>query len=541
MIHQKQLKNLIWIVPALSAFIITLIPTLTYQWPLSWDIIIHIQYASVYAKYGFVLTDPLLNAPLGQKIGYPPLFHFLLVFLGMITRMDYFQMARALQPFLAMFIILSVSYVARKFYGTLAGVSAGFLILSSVLIGRIMLPIPENLALIFLPLSIYFYYRSLHDQLSKYALFSGILFLIVAFTHQAATLILFLTVTLITLVDLIIYREIRDLKSYGYFLLIPLLLVVAGVIALFLWQPEILYSIFNQGISTATGLLTSISNRPLNFKGYLDIGYLVLIFAVMGIIFSLNRKKLAGNKQENTDTVPNYIKPDKKTIFILTWIILMLLLSFAYWFGINVISYRLLVYLLLPLSIMGGFGLSELYLILKKQKKYSLDKLGVILLLAVFIISMTSAVLTVEKPGFNTFEVENQYGKLEIALPSASMVDLASWFNRNGDKNKSILTNNLFTGTYLATVTGMPVHYGFDGFNRTISQSAFKEAKIGYLVLDKRLSLNNSGPLTLINVKSEFYPLVYFSKPVSSNLSELLPDFIKVVYENQDYIVCQIY
>src|SRR5690606_35649420 len=101
----------------------------------------------VYIKYGLVLTDPLLNAPFGQQIGYPPLFHFLLAFLGMVTQIDLFQIARALQPFLAMFTVLSVSYVARKFYGSIAGISAGFLILSSVLLGRILLPIPENLAL----------------------------------------------------------------------------------------------------------------------------------------------------------------------------------------------------------------------------------------------------------------------------------------------------------------------------------------------------------------------------------------------------------
>ena len=536
--NESQLKKLIWIIPAVSAFLIALIPTLIYQWPLSWDIIVHIQYAMVYAKHGLVLTDPLLNAPFGQKIGYPPLFHFLLVFLGLITKIDYFQIARALQPFLAMFIVLSISYVARKLYGTLAGVSTGFLILSSVLIGRILLPIPENLALIFLPLSVYFYYRSIQDKLSKYALLSGILFLIVVFTHQAATLILFSIITLITLVNLVIYREIQDLKNYGYFLFLPLLLIVAGIIGLLIWKPDILNTIFNQGITTATGLMTSASNRPLNLKGYLDIGYLVLIFAAIGIIFSLqNRDRPVVENQFR-----NYFKkPERKNIFIITWIILMFILSIAYWFGVNVISYRLLVYLLLPLSIMGGFGLSEIYRRLKDSDKPSMNKLAAILVIAVFIVSIASAVLTVENPGFNTFEVQNQYGKLEIAPPTASMVDLANWFDKNGDKNKSILTNNLFTGTYLATATGMPIHYGFEDFNKNISSSAFKDANIGYLVLDKRLSLNSTNPLHLIIVKSEFYPLVYFSKPVKNSLRELLPDFIKVVYENQDYIVCKIY
>ncbi len=100
--HEKLQKWHVWIIPAIIAFLIALIPTLKFQWPLSWDIIIHVQYTMVYTKYGLILTDPLLNAPFGQKIGYPPLFHFLLAALGMISRVDYFQIARALQPILAM-------------------------------------------------------------------------------------------------------------------------------------------------------------------------------------------------------------------------------------------------------------------------------------------------------------------------------------------------------------------------------------------------------------------------------------------------------
>ncbi|HEY0196882.1 MAG TPA: hypothetical protein VGC02_04845, partial [Methanobacterium sp.] len=470
----------IWILPAILAFLIALIPTINYQWPLSWDIIIHVQYAMVYAKYGLVLTDPLLNAPFGQKIGYPPLFHLLLVAIGAVTRIDYFQVARALQPFLAMFIVLSVSYVARKFYGTIAGISAGFLVLSSVLIGRILLPIPENLALIFLPLSIYFYYRSIKENLPKYALLSGILFIVIILTHQVAGLILFLIISVLSLVELIVYRNTRIFKFYGAFLLLLGCLMVVGILYLLIFQPDILYSSLNQGISAVTGIIPSISyNRPLNIRGYLDIGYLVLIFAFIGIVFSLNKMR-----KKDSNEIGKKHPFSKKDLFILTWIVLMFLLSIAYWFGINVISYRLLVYLLIPLSIIGGFGLSELYERMKTYKRFSLDKLRVVLLLSVFILGAASGVLTVEDPDFATFKVENQYGSVEIAPPSASMVDLADWFYANGDKNRSILTNNLFTGTFLAAASGMPVHYGFEDFNKNMSQSAIKEAKIGYLVLD---------------------------------------------------------
>jgi hypothetical protein len=516
-------KKAIWIIPAILAFLLVLIPTFNYQWPLSWDVIYHIQYAMVYAKYGFVLNDPLLNAPFGQNIGYPPLFHLLLASLAITTKIDFFQIARALQPFLAMFIVLSVSYVTRKFYGTIAGVSAGFLIISSMLLGRIILPIPENLALIFLPFSIYFYYHSLKDNQLKYALISGIIFIIIILTHQAAALILFLIITAFTIVELILNRDMCVLKNYGTFMVLPVLLIVVGFIVLLIVQPEIIYSILNNGITSTTGYITSISsNRPLNAQGYIDnLGYLVLIFAVIGMISAIIHKS-------------------KKDLLIITWILIMFLLSVAYWFGINVISYRMLIYILIPLAIIGGFGLSEIYNRLKNYKGSS-NKWGALFLISMFILSTICGVFTVTNPDIASFKVKTQYSTLEIAPPSPSLVDLAGWFNQNGDKSKSILTNNLFAGTYIATVTGMPVHYGFEDFNKNITQSAFKEGKIGYIVLDKRLSLNHTNQsLNLILVKSEFYPLVYFSKNISNNLSELLPSFIKVVYENQDYIICQV-
>ncbi|MCE5215345.1 MAG: hypothetical protein LLF83_11600 [Methanobacterium sp.] len=515
-------KKAIWIIPAILTFILALIPTLNYQWPLSWDVIYHIQYGMIYAKYGLILTDPLLNAPFGQNIGYPPIFHLLLASLAIITKIDFFQIARTLQPFLAMFIVLSVSYVTRKFYGTIAGVSAGFLIISTILLGRIILPIPENLALIFLPLSVYFYYRSLQDNQLKYALISGIIFIIIILTHQAAAFILFLIITAFTVVEVILNRDICVLKNYGTFMVLLGLSIVLGFIVLLIVQPEIIHSILYNGITSATGYITSISsNRPLNAQGYLDnLGYLVLIFSAIGMISAI-------------------INKSKKDLLILTWIFIMFLLSVAYWFGINVISYRMLIYILIPLAIIGGLGLSEIYERLKNYKNSTYY--GSIFLISIFILSTSCGILTVTNPDIAIFEVKTQYSTLEIAPPSPSLVDLAGWFNQNGDKSKSILTNNLFTGTYLATVTGMPVHYGFEDLNKNIPLSSFKEGKIGYIVLDKRLSLNNNNQsLNLILVKSEFYPLVYFSKNISQNLTELIPSFFKVVYENQDYIVCQI-
>lgn len=207
----------------------------------------------------------------------------------------------------------------------------------------------------------------------------------------------------------------------------------------------------------------------------------------------------------------------------------------------NVITYRVLIYLLLPLSILGGFGLNQVYLKLKNYKNFSSKNFRLSFLISVFALATFSGILTVENPKIAIFGTETQYGTIQIAPPSPSEVDLARWFNEYGDKNKSILTNNLYTGTFLVAETGMPLHYGFEDFNQNIPESAFKNGGIGYIVLDKRLTFQSTnGTLYLKQVSDDFYPLVYFSEDIPSHINQILPSFIKVVYQNNDYIICQV-
>ena len=125
-----------------------------------------------------------------------------------------------------MFVVLSVTYVGRKFYGTIAGISAGFLIIASLLLGnRLIYPLPENLALIFLPLAVYFYYYSLKEKSLKYATLAGSLFTLVLLIHQLAPVVLFAIITAFTIVELTLYRNIHGLKNYSAFLLPPILLL----------------------------------------------------------------------------------------------------------------------------------------------------------------------------------------------------------------------------------------------------------------------------------------------------------------------------
>ena len=525
-INMDRVKSLIWVIPAVIAFILALMPTLIYQWPISWDVIYHIQYAQIYANYGFVLNDPLLNVPYGQKIGYPPLFHFLIVALGLLFKTDFFQIARFLQPFIVLSIVLSVSYVARKFYGTIAGISAGFFIISSLLLGnRLIFPLPENLALIFLPLSVYFYYNSIIEKSIKYAVLAGSLLIIILSIHTAATFILFLLICAFTLVELIFYRNKSVLRNLGAFLIIPAIIFIMGILFLLVVYPNIIYNILDSGIKNATGFATSLSySIHLGLSSYGNLGWLGLIFALVGIIVMLKRRS-------------------KKDIFLLSWMAVILLILNASLFGINVISYRLLVYLLIPLSIIGGFGISWIYHKLEDYKNFSSKNFRTAFLVSIFALATFNGILTMENPLISSFEIENQYGTFQIAPPTSSELDLANWFNANGDKSKSIMSNDLFPCTFLITQTNMSLtsDLSFENFNNTTPESYFKENNIGYIVLDKRLSFNASnGTLYKVKMDAEFYRIFYYSQNIHSNIDQIFPNYIKVVYENDVFIVGKI-
>jgi len=524
-ITKKNLKTVFVILPAIAAFLFALIPTIKYQWPLGWDIIYHVQYAKIYAHYGFTLTDPLLNAPYGQNIGYPPLFHFLIAGLGLLLGIDFFQAAKILQPLLAMSIVLSVSYVAYKYYGKIAGVSAGFLMISSALFSRMILPLPENLALIFLPLTVFLYDRSLNNRKMETAIFGGILFTIVILTHTAASLSIFLIIISITIFELIFSRNLGVLKNFVAYFLATILMVIAVVITLQILAPHILQNIFQQGLSAATGITHLLKNRPLGILSYLkNLGFLVLISSIIGIIIAIDKHR-------------------RKDIVILIWILVMFLLSNAYWFGVNVITYRVLIYLLIPLSIIGGFSLSYIYHHLRGYKVISSKQLKTAFLVVIFAICILNAFITVENPKIGTYSVKNEFGLVKIAPPSQSEVELAQWFQENGNKNKSFITNNMFTGTFIATIAEIPMHYSGKYYllSNNSKKPLFDKETIGYIVYDKRLVLpgQNSG-LYIKKINSEFYPLFYYSANVHENINSIKPPFSEIVYENEDYIVCEI-
>jgi hypothetical protein len=521
-------KRYLIVLPALAALFIALIPTLKYPWPLGWDIIYHAHYAQHYTQYGLTLTDPLLNWPYGQKLGYPPLFHFLLATMGSIFQVDYLQVAKYLQPILSTSIILSVSYVAYRLYGEIAGAGAGFLMLSSYLVSRIVIPLPENLALIFIPLSVYLFYSSIKNKNFITALIGGILFIIVLLTHNAATLCLALTIISISILELVVYRDFGVFKNLTSYFLSLIVLIVVGLVAVQIWSPQTLQTLLQEGLTAATGINIFLpSNRPLGILSYLgNLGILVLIFSMIGCILALKKRS-------------------HKDIVVFVWILSMIFLSNAYLFGINVISYRVLIYLLIPLSIIAGYGISYIYYKMEFSEKFSSPKTRTAFLVIIFGLSLVSGVSTVLNPKIADFHVKNEFETIQIAPPSNSEVELAEWFQQNGNKSRSFVIANQFTGMFIVYKAGMGMDYGFPFYalrkNPDNNISTLKEKYLGYIVYDKRLVLpSEDDKLYIKTIPSEFFSLFYFSKNITTNFDEIKPDYAIKVYENENFIVCKI-
>lgn len=99
-------------------------------------------------------------------------------------------------------------------------------------------------------------------------------------THQGATLCLLLTIVAITILELLVYRNIGVLKNFTIFFLALILTIILGIVYLQITNPALLHNFVGHGITSVTGMSTSLPiNRPLGLFSYLgNLGILVLIF-----------------------------------------------------------------------------------------------------------------------------------------------------------------------------------------------------------------------------------------------------------------------
>jgi hypothetical protein len=511
------------LIPGIIAFFLALYPTLTNGWPLSFDIFWHVHLAKVYSTYGLVFIDPLID-PVSQNffIYYPPLYHLALSSVVNLFNIDYFQLSRILQPFIALFIILSVTYIGNKMYGFLAGFSAGFLLLSSLLFSRFLLTLPENIALIFLMFTIYFLYLVINDRNYKYLIIVGLLLVLVALTHLGALLSLAIIFTSFLIVGIIKYISI--IKNHQK--LTALVLMVLGLIIAFLliFKLQSINYVLQNLLTTIGTLLITVDGRPISFLGYLrNIGLLVLVFGLVGLVLALTKRRV-------------------KDLILILWFLSMFLWSLSYLAGINVISYRILIYMILPLSILGGCGVSYIYHQLMqgtlfKKRNYipqiNKEHKASLFLITIIILSVFQGILTVTSSDTVEFDLKTDWGIVKIAPPTPSEIEVSNWFKQNGNKSKVVLTNNYYLGIFLAATAEQPFNYKdfhLLGY-QTDHKPVFIEKRIGYILYDKTLKYISHNETAVHWVNN----VIYYN---DSNL--IIPSYSRVVFENENYTVVEL-
>jgi hypothetical protein len=85
---------------------------------------------------------------------------------------------------------------------------------------------------------------------------------------------------------------------------------------------------------------------------------------------------------------------------------------------------------------------------------------------------------------------------------------------------------------FLVADTGQPLSRHKRLLIGKINQSSLINENIGYLVYDKTLKFSSSNQ----TYRAEPGGLVYFSK----DIHQIIPKYAKIVYENNDFIVCKV-
>lgn len=462
----KGIKPIFWLIcPAAVIFLLALIPTLKYGHPLSWDVYYHVHMAHLYLAQGFTYFDPLTYAPFGRPIYYPPLFQLLLA-AGALFNQDVLVIARTLQPILAFLVLFSFTYITYKIYNTCTAFFAGFLAMSTSLIHRFLLPIPENLALIIFPISLYLYYRSIEDNLYRYAVISGILAGIIFLTHALSIMILVLVVTVFSAALLILKRKV-NLKQFWVFL--GCTLIIGSV----WWLPLLIQYGY---------VFINPSSQIIGLLGYLPVfGVLSLILMPIGGYLMLKRVEI-------------------RDVLILMWLLSLLFLANIYLLGVEMLSERILTFAVFPMAIIAGLGLNYLRTHFNKKLFYAL--------------AATTLAAAVFSGAYYISDTE--------PLVSSSEIDIALWFKSHGGGQGVVVSLNYKLDPTIVAISGQPVATGgYDnGKVYQLDIGKYTSGKftkldiatdeVGYLVLDVGME---TPPFSVLVYQNEKYKIYKVGNP----------------------------
>lgn len=485
--YQKILthENLLLVILPIIAFIIALVPTLKFQQPLSWDIYYHVHLAKLYTEQCFTLWDPLTYAPFGRPIFYPPLFHYILATLSQILKIDLFLVSRFLQPVFSFSFVYSFIYVTKKLYNLRVGLISGGFLFFTAAFHRALIPIPETLALIFFPLSIYFFFIVVEGKSLKYAIISGIIAGLMFLTHTLTALMM-LGVVLVFTFCLKLRNDNVKFKSLWVFLGVTFLCTS-------LWWGSLIFQngyVFNNPIAVILGL-----------KGYIII--LIKSWGVPAVVFTFLWVIIMVKKGMKQKSIRKLIQEcSRNELLLITWVSFILLITSVYLIGIPILIDRIFNFAVFPMVILATLGLEYIRFINSEKSIYS----NIYRILIVFLI------LGGVSQGF-------LYAHSVEPLVNNSQLDVAQWFAENGDKKRVVMSLSEGIDPVIVSVSRQPVSTG--GYHPGMVKVLNRELYYSGNYSREDLIRDNIG---------------YFVE----NSHTVHPNYFKLVYQNKDYKVWRV-
>lgn len=455
-------KEYLIVLPALTAFFMALIPTLSYSHPLSWDIYYHIHLSRLYLEQGLIFWDPLTYAPFGRPIFYPPLFHFVLLIPNSIG-FSPLESARILQPLLSFSLIFCFTYLVWKWYGLRVAIIASLIFMYSSAFHRTLLPIPETMALIFLILSLYFYHNSIVIDDLKSAVLSGIIGGLCLITHPLTALVLILILFLYSLISR--YKD-HNFSWNKWWLFLLFLLLLAGL----WWAPVLSYYgfVFNNPRPSSINL---IEFGKIFLKTF---GFPVLMLVPLGAYYMYKRQF-------------------KVDIFLFAWFFLFVFISLSYFCGVRILIDRILNFAVFPLVIIAAVGVEYL----RKAYKNLYNAL-IIILLAGALLSGIFIAFTIQP------------------LVTDSQLDVANWLDAHAHDDKVVICLTKGLDPVIVAISRHPVATGgyqpgmvqmldlnkYYDHNYTLQDLI--QANVGYIIIEKNMG---TPPYTRIVYENEYYKI----------------------------------
>ena len=135
----------------------------------------------------------------------------MLIVISSITNTSLIDTARIIQTITPVIITSIIVYVTYKMYDEVAAIVAGILLVSSFMFTRLLLPIPETIALIVFIIGVYLFYQSTIDNKMIYAFISGFLTLPLMGIHFSSCVYYVILISVLMIAQCIIQGKLVGL------------------------------------------------------------------------------------------------------------------------------------------------------------------------------------------------------------------------------------------------------------------------------------------------------------------------------------------